>query len=169
MNVPSCTCNCGVSRVKGHETGPSRNHANNLAANMRSMRSRQFFCVTCGGVFNVVLEHGADAFAEPPAVLAAATRSRQVVRVLVIPVGSETDAEGRAAGDDWLLASLGYTDDEPYSGGAHVYLTTDRLHGSDVPAALNSALETARVIALLLNDLYGGKRLLILNDLDESS
>lgn len=44
MNVAECTCPAG-ERVRGEETGPSRNPHNELPA-------RQYWCATCGSVFS---------------------------------------------------------------------------------------------------------------------
>lgn len=48
------------------------------------------------------------------------------VRLLVIPHGQDKDAEGKGHGSDWPLADLGHTDT------AHVTLTTDHAHASEV-------------------------------------
>jgi hypothetical protein len=52
-----------------------------------------------------------------------------IVRVLKVPQGGKDD-KGREVGDDWLLADFGCTygdDGTEYC----VYLTMDRVHGSD--------------------------------------
>ena len=77
-----------------------------------------------------------------------------VVRVLVIPQGCTRDNTGRMLGDDWLLATLGFSG---FSADADVYLTTDRLHGDEIPSDLNDARDCAALIARLLNEHYQGR------------
>lgn len=71
---------------------------------------------------------------------------RRLVRALVIPPGAEEDAEGRGIGSDWLLGSLGQDLD-----GNTVYLTTDRLHGTDVPGWLEDPARLAAVLVEAIN------------------
>lgn len=51
----------------------------------------------------------------------------EIVRVLVIPEKKKKDDDGRGVGDDWLLADLGVDPD-----GNHIYVTTDRVHASEL-------------------------------------
>lgn len=53
--------------------------------------------------------------------------SRRYLRALVIPRGSDRDADGRSFGDDHMLADLGRSNDD-----AQVYLTTDYVHTSEL-------------------------------------
>ena len=75
---------------------------------------------------------------------------RGVVRVL-----GPNDPEGRELGDDWLVASFGYADGAQGSGEYH--LTTDHLHGTDVPEVLQFADTTAKLVAALVNAYCAGK------------
>lgn len=62
------------------------------------------------------------------------------------------DASGQSLGDDWLVASCGYDDEN----GGDCYVTTNHLHGSDVPAGVAFAGITADLIARLLNEHFAG-------------
>ena len=70
------------------------------------------------------------------------------VRVLRLLQGSNVDHTGREVGEDWLIVDLGR--DEDQSG---IYLTTDRVRGSDygdlVPV---TQLEIGVLLARFVND-----------------
>lgn len=55
--------------------------------------------------------------------------SRNIVRVLKIPAGKETDEKGRKFGDDWMLADMGVAPD-----GTRYWVTTDSIHASEYGA-----------------------------------
>ena len=75
------------------------------------------------------------------------------MRVLAIPVGSETDAEGRKLGDDWLVADFGETEvDNKF---VHIYVTTDRVHASE---RRGTAMTEAQLFVEMVNQ-HGGKAL----------
>lgn len=73
---------------------------------------------------------------------------RRIVRVLAIPQGQDKDAEGRQLGDDWMLATLGYSEELR----ANIYLTTDRLRADEEPAWLADPGAMARAIAAAINE-----------------
>ncbi len=75
------------------------------------------------------------------------------MRVLAIPVGLETDAEGRKVGDDWLVADFGTTEVDNKS--VHIYVTTDRVRAT---ALRGSALTDAEFFVDMVNQ-HGGKAL----------
>ncbi len=71
----------------------------------------------------------------------------RILRVLVIPHEAEKDSKGRGIGDDWLLADMGTDED-----GNHIYVTTDRVHASEMAGmALLSPRELAVYLAENVN------------------
>ena len=73
---------------------------------------------------------------------------RNIVRVLAIKAGEDKDAEGREYGDDWPLADFGAETDEVDV--VHYFLTTNCLHGDEVPDFLRPG-QLARLMAAYIN------------------
>ena len=67
---------------------------------------------------------------------------------------SGKDQDGREVGEDWLICSTGYDDER----GGNCMVTTDHMHGTDVPEETQFAADTARLIARLLNEHFAKQR-----------
>ena len=68
--------------------------------------------------------------------------TRHPVRVLCVP------GDNVELGHDWLVATVGNSSED----GKDYYVTTDRLHGDQIPEPLQDAKTTAELIVELLNN-----------------
>ena len=66
------------------------------------------------------------------------------MRLLKVP------GDDRELGADWLVCSVGNSSDD----GADYYVTTDRLHATDIPEALQDSSTTGALIVRLLNEYF---------------